>query len=73
MQCTAAALSLGFLESTTVLRESKLFEGLKPGIRTLDYWSSLVTSCSTLLAWARAAMPVWLRTSYFDMLDVAEA
>jgi hypothetical protein len=37
------------------------------------YWSSLVTSCSTLLAWASAAMPVWLRISYFDMFEVAAA
>ena len=37
------------------------------------YCSSLVTSCSMLLAWAKAEMPVWLRISYFDMLEVAEA
>ena len=37
------------------------------------YCKSLVTSCSTLLAWASAAMPVWLRISYFDMFEVAEA
>jgi len=38
-----------------------------------DYWSSLVTSCCTLLACARAEMPVWLRISYLDMLEVADA
>jgi hypothetical protein len=37
------------------------------------YCNSLVTSCSTLLACARAAMPVWLKISYFDIFDVAEA
>ena len=37
----------------------------------LHYCSSLVTSCCTLLAWARAEMPVWLRISYLDMLEVA--
>jgi hypothetical protein len=37
------------------------------------YSSSLVTSCCTLLAWAKAAMPVWLRISNFGMLEVAAA
>ena len=37
------------------------------------YCSSLVTSCCTLLACARAEMPVWLRISYFDMLEDADA
>jgi len=37
------------------------------------YCRSLVTSCCTLLACANAAMPVWLRISYFDMFDVADA
>src|ERR1035437_6811036 len=37
------------------------------------YCSSLVTSCWMLLAWARAEMPVWLRISYLDMLDAADA
>ena len=37
------------------------------------YCKSLVTSCSTLLACANAAMPVWLRISNLDMLEVAEA
>jgi hypothetical protein len=37
----------------------------------LDYCSSLVTSCWTLLAWERAAMPVWLRISYLDISEVA--
>jgi len=37
------------------------------------YCKSLVTSCCTLLACANAAMPVWLKISYFDMLDVAAA
>jgi hypothetical protein len=37
------------------------------------YCSSLSTSCCTLLAWASAAMPVWLRISNFDMFEVAEA
>src|ERR1700748_2732923 len=36
-----------------------------------DYCSNLVTSCSVLLAWARALMPVWLRISYFERLEVA--
>src|ERR1035437_5526648 len=36
------------------------------------YCKSLVTSCCTLLAWAKAAMPVWLRISYLDMLAVAD-
>jgi len=40
---------------------------------TLYYWSSLVTSCCMLLACARAEMPVWLRISYFDMLEAADA
>jgi len=38
-----------------------------------NYCKSLVTSCSTWLAWASAAMPVWLRISYFDMFEVAAA
>jgi len=37
------------------------------------YCNSLVTSCCTVLACASAAMPVWLRISYFDMFDVADA
>jgi hypothetical protein len=37
------------------------------------YWSSLVTSCCMLLACAKAEMPVWLRISYLDMFDAAEA
>src|SRR5580658_2578227 len=37
------------------------------------YCKSLVTSCCTLLACANAAMPVWLRISYFDMFEVADA
>jgi len=37
------------------------------------YCKSLVTSCCTLLACANAAMPVWLRISYLDIFDVAEA
>jgi hypothetical protein len=37
------------------------------------YCSSLVTSCCTLLACAKAEMPVWLRISYFDMLEDADA
>jgi len=40
---------------------------------SLVYCSSLVTSCCTLLAWAKAAMPVWLRISYFDMFELAAA
>ena len=38
-----------------------------------NYCSSLVTSCSVLFAWARALMPVWLRISYFERFEVAEA
>ena len=38
-------------------------------LRGAGYCSSLVTSCCTLLACARAEMPVWLRISYFDMLE----
>ena len=37
------------------------------------YCKSLVISCCTLLACAKAEMPVWLRISYFDMLEVADA
>lgn len=37
------------------------------------YCKSLVTSCCTLLACASAEMPVWLRISYFDIFDVADA
>ncbi len=37
------------------------------------YWSSLVTICCVLLAWARAEMPVWVRISYFDMFEVVAA
>ena len=57
----AAALSLGCLEGTAVLRNLSA------------YCRSLVTSCCTWLACASAAMPVWLRISYFDMFEVAEA
>lgn len=46
-------------------------KNLSPGLPA--YWSSLVTSCCTLLAWANAEMPVWLRISYFDMAEVADA
>jgi hypothetical protein len=42
-------------------------------IQSRNYCSSLVTSCCTLLAWARAEMPVWLRISNFDRFEVAEA
>src|SRR5208282_3778764 len=35
------------------------------------YCNSLSTSCCCELACARAAMPVWLRISYFDMLELA--
>ncbi len=56
----AAALSLGCLEGTAVLLNRL-------------YCKSLVTSCCTWLACANAAMPVWLRISYFDMFEVAEA
>lgn len=50
-------------------------EDALPGDWTLlsGYWSSLVTSRCMLLAWARAEMPVWLRISYFDMLEAADA
>ena len=37
------------------------------------YCNSFVTSCCMLLACANAEMPVWLRISYFDMFEVAEA
>lgn len=40
---------------------------------TAGYCSSFKTSCCTLLAWARAEMPVWLRISYFDMFEAADA
>jgi len=40
---------------------------------SLLYCKSLVTSCCTLFACANAAMPVWLRISYFDMFEVAAA
>jgi len=60
--------SLGFLEGVAVVRFLENSFTSK-----LDYCNSLVTSCCTLLACASAAMPVWLRISYFDMFDVAEA
>ncbi len=41
--------------------------------RGRSYCNSLVTICCVLLAWARALMPVWVRISYFDMSEVAEA
>ena len=73
-QCIAlaAALSLGVFEVVQFCFTSKLFADAAwaTGSR---YWSSLVTSCSTLLAWASAAMPVWLRISYFDIFEVAAA
>jgi hypothetical protein len=69
---SAAALSLGLSsKSVSVLLESKIDENLKPD--TCPYCNSLSTSCCTLLAWANAAMPVWLRISNFDMFEVAEA
>ena len=37
------------------------------------YCNSLRTFCWLELAWARAAMPVWLRISYLDMSEVAVA
>jgi hypothetical protein len=46
-------------------------DALLAGETAWDYWSSLVTSCCTLLACARAEMPVWLRISYFDMSELA--
>jgi hypothetical protein len=41
--------------------------------RTMDYCNSFKTSCCWLLACAKAEMPVWLRISYLDMFEVAEA
>jgi hypothetical protein len=58
----AADLSLGCLQLTLPLRPPQ-----EP------YCNSLVTSCCTLLACASAAIPVWLRISYFDMFVVAAA
>ena len=37
------------------------------------YCNSLVTSCCKLLACASAEIPVWLRISYFDIFEVADA
>jgi hypothetical protein len=37
------------------------------------YCNSFSTSCCTLLACARAEMPVWLRIWYFDMFEAAVA
>ena len=53
---------------TNLKRFFDLLEARRPG-----YCSSLVTSCCMLLACASALMPVWLRISYFDMFEVAEA
>ena len=58
----AAYPSLGCLKFT-----------LLPHLLHETYCNSLVTSCCTLLACASAAIPVWLRISYFDMLVVAAA
>ena len=46
---------------------------LQAGLLDLNYCSSLVTSCCRLLAWASAEMPVWLRISYLERFDVADA
>jgi hypothetical protein len=47
----------------------------RPSLLPLDftghYCSSFSTSCCTLLAWASAEMPVWLRISNFDRFEVA--
>ena len=40
---------------------------------TPDYCNSFITSCCTVFACASAAMPVWLRISYLDILEVADA
>jgi len=45
----------------------------RPVAGDASYCSSLMTSCCTLLAWASAEMPVWLRISYLDMADEADA
>jgi hypothetical protein len=58
----AADPSLGYPKLTLLLR-----------LQHEAYCNSLVTSCCTLLACASAAIPVWLRISYFDMLVVAAA
>ncbi len=68
--------SLGCLEGSATLRKLYSFHksiGNVPGPQSLPYCNSLVTSCCTVLACASAAMPVWLRISYFDIFDVAEA
>jgi hypothetical protein len=40
-------------------------------VKLRNYCSSFNTSCWTLLAWASAEMPVWLRISYLDRFEVA--
>jgi len=47
------------------------FPVFAPLARQRVYCNSFSTSCWTLLAWAKAEMPVWLRISYFDMLELA--
>jgi len=68
--CLAAPL-IGYRHFCPFDYSSPATKTCRPG--TPDYCSSLVTSCCMLLAWARAEIPVWLRISYFDMLEVAAA
>ncbi len=67
----------GVLEDAPPPGLNGIIAGYSPTTKTVagyaNYCNSLVTSCCTLLACARAEMPVWLRISYLDMAVEADA
>ena len=68
--------SLGVNRRQFFVSRNMVFDSACESDQVVDmtaYWSNLVTSCCTTLAWASAEMPVCIRISYFAMFEVADA